>query len=74
MAKGVLFNFYSVSEEIEKSVPQKDFEEYFSMCVYDRFCLVSINYWRIIKGLEEIKVPEADTHYHTYFKKPNSNK
>jgi hypothetical protein len=46
-----------------------DYSEYNLLSNYQKRCLPATNYWRIMTGLEEIKVPESDKEYYKYFDK-----
>lgn len=54
----------------QKKVKSKDeYSEYNLLSEYGKKCLPSTNYFRVLNGLHEIKVPPSDKHYHKYFDK-----
>jgi hypothetical protein len=53
----------------KKPTEQELYPEYFSLLPYERKCLVSMNYWRVMYGQKIVEVPPSDTYYHKYFDK-----
>jgi hypothetical protein len=53
----------------KKPTEQELYPEYFSLLPYERKCLVSTNYWRVMYGQPITEVPQSDTYYHKYFDK-----
>jgi hypothetical protein len=43
------------------------FSVYYSLNTYQRSCLASTNYFRVLYGENEIAVPDNDLNYHKYF-------
>lgn len=45
------------------------FPEYYALNEYQRKCLATNNYWRVMNGEPIVEVPPSDKHYHHYFDK-----
>jgi len=56
---------YEQHFDLEKGM----YPEYSDLSAYHRKCLPATNYWKIMNGEPEIKVPAWDTDYHKYFDK-----
>lgn len=63
------FNKKTIKQVKPSKDDLKDYPEYYGMNEYQRRCLVSTNYFRVLQGKREIPVPASDLHYHKYFDK-----
>lgn len=72
-------DFLSSSDDTEKvavrkrrtalEIEQDEYPEYHALNDYEKKCLAPNNYWRVMSGMEIIKVPPSDKNYHKYFDK-----
>jgi hypothetical protein len=46
---------------------KSEYREYEKLNDYQKKCLSATNYWRVMSGLKEIKVPAEDVDYYKYF-------
>lgn len=70
-------DFLSSSDDTEKvavrkrrtalEIEQDEYPEYHALNDYEKKCLAPNNYWRVMSGMEIIKVPPSDKKYHKYF-------
>ena len=52
-----------------QEIEQDNFPEYYALNKNQRNSLDATNYWRVMNGQTEIKVPPSDEQYHKYFDK-----
>ncbi len=48
---------------------KSNYDEYHKLPAYQKKCLSATNYWRVMNGMKEIKVPAEDVNYYKYFNK-----